>query len=66
MSAWAETFISQFNDPACSSLSGLIVGEWFAIRFLWGTLLAYFAYKGLKKLIIGRKNSKTIGFEVKK
>ena len=66
MSTWAETFISQFNDPACSALSGLIVGEWFALRFLWGTLLFYFAYKGIKRLIVGYKNKKSLGFEVKK
>lgn len=64
--SWSEIFLTQFNDPACSAISGLIVGEWFALRFLTGVLVAYFTYKALKRLIFGYKNRKQLGFEVEK
>ncbi len=49
---FGEIMISQLNNPECSFLSGVVVGNLFLLRFLLALFVFFILYKALDKLAV--------------
>lgn len=50
--SFAETFVQQLNDPACSMLSGAFIGSLMMWKVIFGLVVLYTILKAVDKLAL--------------
>lgn len=49
---FATTFVSQLNNPDCSMMTGMVMGQWTTLKFLLLIAFVYMVFKVCDNVII--------------